>query len=242
MQGVRNRLLSGFALLFFAWAAVSSGAFAQSGNTKWDVGAGGGVTSYTGDYNLTALPRWVHGVGGVLVRYELTEMYALRLGLDIGGLRGRYDSLRYVLPEVSHGALFRRFTLGLDLAAEIHFLPFQVNDFTVRGIRASQWTPYASLGVGMYYLSKAGVKLGFPLGAGVKVALGGRFTLAPEVRFIKLFSDRADGYVNWPGSHVYSSFHNKDWVAHARVTLTYRLLVGWTTCPAYMKDNEQAMY
>ena len=215
---------------------------AQSGNSSWDVGAGGGVTCYTGDFNLTALPHSVHGVGGLLVRYELSNLYSLRLGLDIGGVRGGYDSLRYVLPEVPHGVSFSRLVISLDAAAEIHFLPYQVNDFTSRGRKEFPWTPYAAVGVGMYYIVGTGVKFGMPLGAGVKVALGGRVTLAPEIRFVKLFSDRLDGYVNWPGSHVYSSFHNKDWMSQVRIVVTYRLLTGWTPCPAYLSDDEQAKY
>lgn len=214
----------------------------QSGDSSWDVGGVLGVTSYTGDFNQTVLPRFIHGTGGLLVRYELSERYSLRLGVDMSGARGRYDSARYVLPEAPQGAAFSRLALGIDLAAEIHFLSFQVNDFTTRGRETSPWTPYASLGIGMYYVIGGGVSLGFPFGGGVKVALGGRLTLAPEVRFIKLFSDRLDGYDSWPGSKGYSVFHNKDWIGQVRVALTYRLLTGWKTCPAYMSDNEQAMY
>ena len=235
-------------LSLFAWLllCVAIGGVdtvrAQSGNSSWDVGATGGVTSYTGDFNLTALPRTVHGGGGLLVRYELSSRYSLRLGVDITGVRGRYDASRYALPLVESGVSFNRLVLSIDVASEIHFLPFQVNDFVSRGGKESQWTPYASLGLGMYYLIGGGVKFGLPLGGGVKVALGGRLTLGTEIRFVKLFSDRLDGYVNWPGSRTSSSFHNKDWLSLVRLSLTYRLLTGWTTCPTYMSDNEQARY
>lgn len=223
-------------------AGVCGSAFGQSGNSSWDIGAAAGVTSYTGDFNLTALPRSAHGTGGLLVRYELSERYSLRLGVDVAGSRGSYDSLRYVLPEVPHGAAFSRLTLGLDLAAEIHFLSFQVNDFATRGKPTSPWTPYASLGMGVYYMIGGGVTFGLPLGGGVKVALGDRLTLATEVRFVKLFSDWLEGYDNWPGSRNYSVFHNKDWIGQVRLALTYRLLTGWKTCPTYMSDNEKAIY
>lgn len=233
-----------FALLWLLYLGVGSCgvAYGQSGNSSWDVGGAAGVTSYTGDFNLTALPHQIHGTGGLLMRYAFTEYYSLRAGVDLAGVRGHYDATRSRLPDVSHGVSFSRLVVGVDVAAEIHFLPFEVKDFAPRGKAISDWTPYASLGMGICAVIGGRVAFALPLGCGAKVALGSRFTLAAEVRFVKLFSDGLDGYDNWPEGRGESVFHNKDWIGQVRLALSYRLLTNWSTCPAYKSDNEQAMY
>lgn len=215
---------------------------AQSGNTSWDVGFAAGVNAYTGDLNMTALPRHIHGHGGFIVRYELTEMYAVRLNLQGGGLRGAYDSTRHHLPDIEPDYKFHTGFVDLDLSVDIHFLPFQVNDFQTRRVRSGWIAPYVTAGLGIQYVF-GGEFTGFlPIGCGVKFAVGDRWTLAPEIRFLKTFSDRADGYKNWPDHKRNVFLHNRDWISQVSITVTYRLLTGWTTCPTYMNDNERSRY
>lgn len=208
--------------------------FGQGGNSNWDFGLGLGVTGYTGDYNLSPLPRSVHIQASGLARCRLSNMYALRLELLGGAVRGAHDPERYYLPQPDDASIepFTRGFLGLGVSAEIHFLPFQVGDFRSKRTGDYFLVPYATMGVGGSLLMNEGFGFFVPMGVGIKWAISGRLTLAPELRFLKFFTDRLDSYRDWPST---SSFpmHNADWVSMVTVTCTYRVFIPGPRCPAY---------
>ncbi len=239
----RGVLVHGLWLLGFALVVSLPGRLlAQSGNTRWDVGGALGANAFTGDLNMTALPLNLGGHAGLLARYELTEMYALRLNLQGGLLQAKYDSTRYVLAGLADGASVARFFVNLDFGVDIHFLPYQVKDFQQSFKDHSPAVPYATFGIGLHYAVNGRVALTIPMGLGVKIPLGARWTLAPEVRFQKIFTDQVDGYEQWPDSKRYGVWHKRDWISQLTLTFTYRLLTNWTTCPAYLSGDAQILY
>ena len=58
---------------------------AQQKNANWDVGFGLGLSGFTGDLNFSPLPQTISGHAQGLIRYNLSPMYALRAGLQVGG-------------------------------------------------------------------------------------------------------------------------------------------------------------
>lgn len=240
LRGQRRFMLVVWVLTL--WVLVPVQLHAQSGNTSWDVGGAVGVNAFTGDLNMTALPLNIGGHAGLLARYELTEMYALRLNLQGGLLRAKYDSTRYVLAGIPDETSVSRFFVNLDFGVDIHFLPYQVKDFQKSFKDHSLASPYATFGLGVHYAVNGSVALTIPMGLGVKIALGERWTLAPEVRFQKIFTDRVDGYEEWPDSQRYGVWHKRDWISQFTLTFTYRLLTNWTTCPAYLSGEAQILY
>ncbi len=213
---------------------------AQRGNHYMDVGGGLGVTSYTGDLNMSAVPSTVLGHGMGIFRYAFSELYAIRFNL-LGGLyTATYNPERYYLPvhaeaQTLDGGTFLH--IGGDVSAEIHLRKYQVGHFTHTRFNRTNWTPYISVGIGGMFIPSAGASFYLPMGGGVKFALGGRWTLAPEIRFAKLFTDGADGYANWPLEDSGGAFHNRDWISMVSFTVTYRLYTNVPTCPAYIETE-----
>ncbi|PIE84488.1 MAG: hypothetical protein CSA07_01900 [Bacteroidia bacterium] len=211
-------------------------ASAREGNYRMDVGFGLGPSSYIGDLNLTPVPHSVGGHGMFIFRFAVNERYAFR-GNAVGGLlRGRFRG-DYFLPdggEVQRLDDFSSWFVGAEALAEVHLRKFQVADFSGKRYNPHFWTPYVLAGVGLrYFFGGGGFTASIPMGAGVKFALGRRWTLAPELRVDKLFSDGVDGYVNMPEPGSGGLFHNRDWAAHLSLTLTYRLLTNVPVCPSY---------
>lgn len=232
-----------FALLTVLLLSVGGGLRAQRANSSWDAGAGLSLIGYTGDYNPTALPMTFSGAGQLVLRYNLTPMYALRAELNGGGYRGKYIARRTYLPMLGQepALKFHRPFLSLAVSVEIHLLPFQVDGFSGRRENPDPITPYVTAGIGGTYVFSHGGALSIPMGAGVKFALGDRFTLSPEVRFVKSFSDKLDSYKNWPLGRERSFIHNQDWMSMLTVTLTYRFLFRSGGCPAYQQNPEVFM-
>lgn len=211
---------------------------AQKGNHYMDVGGGGGGTSYVGDLNMTAVPNRVLGHAMGTFRYAYSELFALRANFLFGLADIRKTSDSYYLPQLTgaqniEGGVF--WHLGVDLSSEIHLKKYQVGHFTHTRVNRTNWTPYITVGVGFLYALFSGASY-FPIGGGVKFAIGGRWTLAPECRFLKLFSDNFDGYSNWPLSDSGGVFHNRDWVSMLSFTVTYRLYINVPRCPAYIEE------
>lgn len=215
----------------------------QSGNSSWDIGLLAGATGFTGDLNMSALPRCVGGHGGFLARYQISEMYNVRLALLASSAHGIYKESRYYLPSYDRGQLtqFSSLFLGIEACAEIHFMRFEVNDFARQRHNTRFFTPYVTLGFGggaNYLLSSRDEMKGLfyiPMGGGVKFAVGGRFCIAPEVRFFKLFTDRVDAYTSWPMGKGDVSVHNRDWLSLVTLTFSYRLFTNVQLCPVYQR-------
>lgn len=240
---LQHRLL-GPLFLLIGITLLSQALHAQGGKAVWDIGGYLGATGYTGDINLSPLPRSVGANAGFLLRYEINEMYAVRLNGNASWFHDYYKPERYYLPsypaENSFLDPFHAVLLGLDANIEIHFHKFQVNDFCGQRVNKRSFAPYASFGAGVGLAlftpnSTANALFYIPMGLGFKFAVGGRLTLAPEIKFLKLFSDRPDGYSNWPIDGKDFNWHNRDWVSHVSLTIAYRLLTNVQPCPAYMR-------
>lgn len=235
----RPLVLLGRVLLLVALLLQAGLVRSQGGNTSWEFGGVAGINGYTGDLNHSPFPRTIHVHFGALGRYELSEMYALRFNLLGGGINGMYDADRYFLPQ-HRGAPIEPFNapfIALDVCAEIHFLPYQVSAFTRRCQNDRFLAPYVTLGVGGMYAFRQGGGLYLPMGVGVKIAIWDRLTLAPEVRFLKFFTDKLDGYINWPEGRPSFPIHKADWVSLVSITCTYRLQFTGPMCPAYRTDQ-----
>lgn len=228
----------GLVCMLAVWLLAGVGcmeAQAQQKNANWDVGFGLGLSGFTGDLNFAPLPQTISGHAQGLIRYNLSPMYALRAGLQVGGLNAIYYPGRYYLPGGPTGnkRYFHTPMLAVDAGVDIHFLPFVINSLTGGKVNPNAMTPYVTVGLGGMVVFNNGGGFYIPMGGGVKFALFDRFTLAGELRFLKGFFDTADRYKNWPKSTKGHHLHNQDWVSMLTVSLTYRFVVEGHVCPAY---------
>ena len=208
---------------------------AEKWNLGWDLGGGGGITGYTGDLNLSPMPRQVGVNLGFLGRFSFNKHYAARLNLFGGNFAGAYDPERYYLPITSGKKIeeFNHFFIAFDANLEVHFLPFVVNVMATRRNNYEFIAPYATFGLGTLAASGGGASVYIPMGAGVKVALGSRLTVAGEFRYLKLFTDGGDKYQNFPETNNALGIHNRDWVSMISVTCAYRVFFAVDRCAAY---------
>lgn len=226
--------LRGLVLLFFL-VIYSIVVQAEKWNLGWDIGAGGGITSYTGDLNLSPLPRELGVNLGLLGRFSFNKYYAARMNLYGGNISGRYNPDRYDLPRMVGKRIeeFNHFIIGFDANLEVHFLPFVVNILSSKRNNDAFIAPYVTFGLGTLAASGGGIGLYIPMGAGVKVAVGSRLTVSGELRFLKQFQDGIDKYRNLPRENADFGIHNKDWVAMVSISCAYRIFFSVQRCAAY---------
>ncbi len=229
------RLLLRLSTLSLLCGMLTHSSHAESWNLAWDIGGGGGINGYTGDMNLSPFPRSMGVNLGLLGRFSFNKYYAARLNLVAGNITGNYDPERYYLPITNGKKIekFNHFLIGFDANLEVHFLPFIVNIMSLRRSNDYFMTPYATFGLGAMAVSGGGASFYIPMGAGMKVALGSRLTVAGELRFLKLFTDTADSYKNLPTNESEMGIHNRDWVSMVSVTCAYRIFFLEKRCPAY---------
>lgn len=228
-----GRVLGAFGLVVLLLGTLSLRA--EKWNLGWDLGGGGGITGYTGDLNLHPLPRNLGVNLGLLARFSFNKYYAARFNLFGGNVVGEYDPKRYALPRINGKRIaeFNRFMIGFDVNVEVHFLPFIVTILSQKRTNYEIVAPYATFGIGSLASSGGGMSVYLPMGAGVKVALGTRLTVAGELRFLKQFSDALDGYQNLPNDGSAWGIHNRDWVSMLSITCAYRMFFVQQRCPAY---------
>jgi hypothetical protein len=222
-------------VLFFFLCAFLSVTRAERWNLGWDLGGGGGVTSYTGDLNLSPYPRELGVNLGLLARFTFNKYYAARLNLFGGNVSGSYDPKRYMLPITNGKSVeaFNHFLIGFDANVEINFLPFIVNILAQRRYNNEFIAPYATFGIGALAASGGGMHVYTPMGAGLKIALGSRLTIAGELRFLKMYRDELDAYKNIPTNDGMWGIHNQDWIPMISLTCAYRIFFSIQRCAAY---------
>ena len=222
-------------VLFLLLCGLVTSVRAEKWNLGWDLGGGGGLTGYTGDLNLSPYPRELGVNLGLLARFTFNKYYAARLNLFGGNVSGHYSPERYALAITNGKKIedFNRFLIGFDANVEINFLPFIVNTLAQKRDNDEFIAPYATFGVGALAASGGGMHIYTPMGAGLKVALGSRLTIAGELRFLKMYRDELDGYRNIPTSDGMWSIHNRDWMPMFSITCSYRTFFRIQRCAAY---------
>ena len=208
-------------LLIASFSLISTIAISQN---KTDVGGRVGGTYYIGDYNEATPFSSPNVAGGLFLRYNFNDYYAVRFGVNGGYFSGSYSPNKGYLPNAGGG--FRSLILDGNLAFEINFLPYDALAY-----KQKKYAPFASVGFGISYLN-GDLSPSLPLSIGLKYRPARRWTIGFEWTITKTFSDNLDGYRNLTDQKN-STIHNNDWYSVAGLFITFRLLNNSIVCPVY---------
>ena len=200
---------------------------------RFELGLGGGVSSYMGEANTEKPLLNPNASISLLGRWNLSGNTALRANLAYAGVSGS------TLGNASDFMLGSdiQFDNGLIEANMLFELGFAQYGVPVYHPGFRKWSPYVAVGLGLtgYKADKNRVCLNIPFGVGVKYKVLPRLNVGLEWMFRKTFTDNLDyssesagfqlndvwtGAINWN--------KNKDWYS---IPMLYVTLDLWGTGP-----------
>jgi opacity protein-like surface antigen len=158
--------VSGCGLIMALCFLACSTTLAQA---TWEVGGGLGGMIYKGDLAPALIPGNVRPAGNLLVRYNISQPFTVRLNAGLGQIAGK-DS-RFNDPfQQARNLSFKTRIQELNVLMEYNFRNFS----SLRKVK--NWTPYVFGGLGLFTFktnpSNPGYQrkslFNFPLGVGIK--------------------------------------------------------------------------
>lgn len=223
-------------ILFITLLSFSS-AYSQD---SFDFGVFVGESFYIGDVNKNQFfyqPQ--HTIGGLL-RYNISNRYALRGNVTKVKLTGSDLDFSNIYQQNRHHS-FSTSIIDFNAQFEFYYLDYSPHD------DGYNFTPYISAGIGGAYFTSTnntgGYILNIPFGAGFRVRLSKSLSAGAQWEFKKNFSDELDGLVenSFPNDNLfdgkqknYSS--DNDWYSYAGIFITITLYKPTGSCHAYGKS------
>lgn len=210
---------------------------------KMEVGVGGGMVNYLGDFNGNLLEGF-EPVASLVGKYRMNPRMSVAMNVSYGQLEGSSafsDSWYPTLSEAPAPLLFETNVIDAGLRYEYNFWAFGTGQ-EYRGARRVAPFLFAGLGVtiaraetdwrpmGGTETKKTATALSVPLGFGVKYKVTSRVNLAAEWAFHFTGSDELDGIRDPYGIVSSGAFKNTDCYGMMRLTLTYDIFAKCKTC------------
>ena len=195
---------------------------------KMEVGAGGGMVGYLGDYNDN-IAKCMQPSGMVVLRRNFNPYMGLRLTGTLGKLKGSYKDEKTYYPENAEYS-FNRSMVDVNIVYEYNFWPYGTG-FDYRG--AKRFTPYIYIGLGGTYVSGNSnnvLAMNITLGLGVKYKVTERLNVGLDWGIHFALSDKLDGVVDPYSVRSSGAFKNKDAFTTLQLSLTYSFAAKCKTC------------
>lgn len=230
-------------VLISLWVVAMSAAAQEEPEYRLELGAGGGVVSYMGDFNGNPL-KGISPIGTLVAKYKLNPRMAWALNIGYGGLRGSSTNVKTWYPDLrDYPATFKSSLIDMAVRYEYNFWPFGTGR---EYLGAHKLTPFIAIGLGF---AVANAKLTqkdeqtrttslaaqLPIGVGVKYKLATRWNLAVEWMMHFTGGDKLDGIADPYGIESSGLFKNTDCYSMLAVTLTYDL---WARCRTCHNDRD----
>ena len=195
-----------------------------------------GISWYNGDLNPERQFVNVHPSYGALIRYSVNDRLGFRGSFIMGSISGEYpinNVLLYEEQELVEPYTFQRTISDIAVMFEINFFSF---DHPYK--KASNFTPYMSLGLGTIFYKRDGklpFVLSLPFGVGVKWRLKNGVRVGAEWTMRKSFADDLDLNLDYDdptfpidpsdpyGFNQWRATHNNDWVSFVGVYASFSL-------------------
>ncbi len=200
-------------LLFFLFAVIHTGLFAQSS----ELGLMLGASTYKGELNEHLFnTKFVHPAAGLYLRRCLNSFWSFRLGANYGRISGS-DAKSNNEFNKFRNLSFRSDIIEANAVFEFNFFPYQTasessnkaTPYLMFGIAFFHFNPKAKLDGAWYELQPLGtegqgsgqenttrsyrrIQFALPIGGGFKFKLSNRFTLAIEAAARRTYTDYLD--------------------------------------------------
>lgn len=220
-----------FAIIAFCLAFMTSGLHAQDDpEYRLEIGVGGGMTGYLGDFNGN-LTKDLQAGASIVGRYAFNPWMALRLNVGYGKLKGSSTDVDTYYPDYADNPYdFSNKLYDVSLTYEYNFWPYGTG-WDYRG--AKRITPFVFGGLGVAIADtpeKTRGAMTVPLGVGVKFKLGERVNLGVEWAMNFSTSDWLDGVKDPYRISSSGMFKNTDCFSRLQVTLTYSFSPKCVNC------------
>lgn len=198
-----------------------------------EIGAGGGVVGYLGDFN-GSITKNLQPAATIVGRYNINSYMAVKLQLAYGKMKGSSEKVKTYYPDYSDKTYTFSNPIGALVAAyEYNFVPYGTGR-EYRG--AKRLAPYVSLGLEANYIRVNGEQksnvftMSIPLGIGLKYKLGERANIGLEWAMHFSLSDELDGVKDPYGIKSSGLFKNTDGYSSLMITATYSFNAKCRTC------------
>lgn len=200
---------------------------------RMEIGVGGGLTGYLGDFNGN-LTKDLQPMASVVGRYNFNPYMGLKLNVMYGKMKGSSSDVKTYYPAFAESPYeFSNSLVGFDLTYEYNFWPYG----TGRDYRGAQrLTPFVFVGIGGDYVNikdgdkKSDFTANVPIGIGLKYKVGERMNIGLEWAIHFTLSDELDGQKDPYGIKSTGAFKNTDCYSTLQLTLTYSFSARCRTC------------
>lgn len=197
---------------------------------RMEIGAGGGMTGYLGDFN-GSLTHDLQPSATIVGRYNFNPYMGLKLAFTYGKLKGTSDDTDTYYPQYADNPhTFSNPLYDLSLTYEYNFWPYG----TGRDYRgAKRITPYVAGGLGLTVAQgteKTATTMNIPIGLGVKYKVGTRINLGLEWLMHFSLSDMLDGVEDPYTIQSSGLCKNTDCYSSLQLSITYSFSAKCVTC------------
>lgn len=214
--------------------AGSIGVMAQDDpEYRMEIGGGGGMVSYLGDFNSSPL-KDMSLMGSLIAKYRPNPRMAWALNISYGQLKGSSTDDKSWFPNITEPMTFSHTLIDAGLRFEYNFWAYGTGQ-EYRG--AKPLAPFIALGLGVAHVSASPsvFTTKFPLGLGLKYKIGDRLNLTAEWMMHFTGSDMLDGVEDPYGIKRSGLFKNTDCYSMLQFSLTYDI---WAKCKVCHNDRE----
>lgn len=205
---------------------------------RMEIGAGGGLAGYLGDYNGN-LTKDLQPMGGIVARYNFNVYSGLRAELAYSKMKGSSQDVETYYPKHAEVPYeFNNTLVDLSLTYEQNFWPYGTGR-EYRG--AKPLTPFIFGGLGASYVKtdnsekKSVFAPNAIIGIGLKYKAGERLNIGLDWGMHFSLSDELDGQKDPYDIKSSGPFKNTDCFSTLQLTVTYSF---WARCRVCHNQDE----
>ena len=202
---------------------------------RMEVGAGGGVVNYFGDFNEKVTGE-LQPIGSLVAKYRSNPRMSWAMNISYGKLKGQLNKANTWFPQQEElPTTFSNQMIEAGVRFEYNFWAYGTGR---EYYGAKPLAPFIAIGLGVTHVSQTSSNvftMNLPLGAGVKYKVAERLNFAAELMMHFAGSDNLDGVKDPYGIRSSGLFKNTDCYAAFQVTLTYDI---WAKCKTCNNDRD----
>ncbi|MBQ8487916.1 MAG: outer membrane beta-barrel protein [Prevotella sp.] len=201
---------------------------------RMEIGAGGGLVNYLGDYNGSLFGS-MQPMGTLTAKYRKNPYSGWALGISYGQLKGKLsDAGTWYVDEELLPTTFSHGLIDVSVRYEYNFWAYGTGR-EYHGARPL--APFIAFGLGVTHASASPsvFTMNVPLGFGVKYKVADRLNLTGEWMMHFSGSDKLDGVADPLSIKSSGLFKNTDCYSALQLTLTYDI---WAKCRTCHNDRD----
>lgn len=220
-------------------AAVGATRAQDDPEYRMEIGVGGGLAGYLGDFNGN-LTKDLQPMASLLARYNFDTYMGLKLNAMFGKMKGKSSDVETYYPKFANEPYtFDNSLVGVDLTFEYNFVPYG----TGRDYRgAKRLAPFVFGGIGATYVKikdgdrSSAFSANVPIGIGVKYKASERMNIGLEYALHFSLTDELDGQKDPYDIKSSGLFKNTDCYSTLQLTVTYSFSAKCRTCHNEYED------